>query len=268
MESFEAMSARTLEEAFERGRAVGRREGLAFEGIPPCSPWTTGASFRFERSWFDSFVAYERELLEQLRALQQQRWLQSLDPATRSSRNDIQVQVAGLVGRLQHQIERELRSARSAVDAELETGRGRSCTVAAMRAAPNRPVGVREVLEVGRFVADDPRRSLPDWPARRDAGGADYGWKWRLEDPLRPWTTSRWRVSWLCIDDPTYEVYAIERLKNPFGRGPNTGRVWLFGVLRDHQFVDTALRELERYAQAERNSLVVVAKAVRDAARR
>lgn len=34
-----------INDAFERGRAVGRVEGLAFEGVARIIPWTRGAQF-------------------------------------------------------------------------------------------------------------------------------------------------------------------------------------------------------------------------------
>jgi hypothetical protein len=111
---------------------------------------------------------------------------------------------------LQRRIEAELSAVRDAVDGELEEGRGRSCVVDAMRRAPNRPFGVREFRDVEAFVAEDPRRALQDSSTQRNLGGAEYGYRWRLEDPIRRWSTTRWRISWLCVDDPTYELYAVE----------------------------------------------------------
>jgi hypothetical protein len=251
----DGVDAHDLQEAFERGREVGRREGMAFKGVPALSPWSTGVEFRFERSWFDSFVSYERSLVETLRQVQRARWIERAHWDGASNSRDSAFEM------LQRRIADELALVRDAVDAERATGRGRACVVDALRAEPNRPVGVWELPDVEIFVREDQRRALPDWPERRDAGGADYGSHWRLEDPLRPWITSQWRVSWLNADDPTYEVYAIERMP-AFREEAQTGRVWLLGVLRDYGPAHEMLSELQLHAQGERNSLVVVAEAV------
>lgn len=245
-----------LEDAFERGREVGRREGLPFRGVPRVPLVTTDVRFAFERSWIDSFIAYERAVTRQLRAVQQQRWIErqnSLDEARDET-----------LASLQDLIREELLVARDAVDAELATGRGRRCVVQAIRSAPMRPPGVRAFRDVAAFIAEDPRRAIPDWPRTRDAGGADYGAHWRLENPIRRWNTTTWRVSWLNMGDPTYELYAIELLQ---GGEPAGGRVWLLGRLTESAAVEATVTELERYAQRERNSLVVVAEAVAQAAR-
>lgn len=302
------VSVQELEETFERGRRLGRREGLPFAGIPRVFPFTHGADFRFDRSWFDSFLHYERQILEELRNAQRARWSEQRDrdaltgeladaevrartapveigdlpwprrwlllrlrpwlESLENARADLAAHDRRGTGleQLQRRIEAELSAVRKAVDAELEEGRGRPCVVHAMRQDPNRPVGVREFTDVEAFVSEDPRRALPDWPRRRDAGGADYGYGWRMEDPVRRWNTTRWRVSWLCEHEPapTYELYAAERSARPED-GPSTGRVWLLGVLHDAPAVDETLGELERHAQPERNSLVAVAEAVRRA---
>jgi hypothetical protein len=300
--------ASELEDAFERGRDVGRKEGAMFKGIAGTPPWTNTIEFRWERSWFDAYADYERRLLEQLRRVQRTRWIERqheaglaelLDQAERAmqtgretarrrkrlwerlgtqkpssqleaARRDMgsQLRLAGLLEQLQEEIEQELHAARRAVDAELSYGRGRACIVQAMRSNPERPRGVREFSSVHEFVEADRRRALPDWPARIDAGGADYGYQWRLENPLRRWETTRWRISWLCEDDPAHEIYAIERLPHPDEVGLVTGRVWLLGVLGNRRLVDEALSELSLHAENERNSLIVAAESILAVVRR
>lgn len=166
---------------------------------------------------------------------------------------------------LQHNVERELRVVREAVDAELHEGRGRARLVAALRADPVRPLGVREYASVDDFVAEDPRRALADWPARRDAGGADYGYKWGLENPIQRWEVTRWRISWLGIERGIDEVYAIE-LPRWLPDESGSGRVWLLGVIRSADVLHSALGALELDGQGERNSLVAAADAVMKAA--
>ena len=246
---------REIEEAFERGRQVGQREGLAFKGTQPVRPWCHGVRFRFKTSWFDSFVAYERELLEDLRRVQCGRWLDHRD-----GREDD-------LGTLHKEIEDELAAARDAVDAELREERGNPRIVEAMRASPQLPDHVVEFADLESFVAADRRRGVFDWPHRRDAGGADFGHRWRLEDCFRRWQTTRWRVSWLCErKDPTGEVYAIEFLDGPSPRdGYQFGRVWLLGELHGWDNAMRALGDLQLDVQNERNSLIVVAGAVRAA---
>ncbi len=87
---------------------------------------------------------------------------------------------------------------------------------------------------------------------------------------MRRWLTTRWRVSWLSIADrdgvtPTYEVYAIEFVGADLSE--ETGRVWLMGKIESRDTIREILPELERRAQGERNSLVVVAQRIQNAVR-
>ena len=247
---------RDIEEAFERGRLVGQREGFAFNGVPPVAPWSHGAKFRFKTSWFDSFVAYERDVLDDLRRAQHGRWVER--------ETDYEANLT----QLQERLKVELSAVRSAVDRELEEGRGRPCVVEAMRALPQRPLSVCEYESLDAFVDQDRRRAVFDWPSRRDAAGADYGYRWRLENPFKRWETTQWRVSWLCEDDDsTKEVYAIEFLPEEAGGSGLFRRVWLLGKLQHWGAAEQVLGDLQRYAQNERNSLIVAAKAVGAAGR-
>jgi hypothetical protein len=78
--------AKELEAAFERGRAVGRVEGLAFKGVRSICPWTLGAQVRFSGGWFQSYVNYERDVLEELRRVQRGRWNQRVSLREREAR--------------------------------------------------------------------------------------------------------------------------------------------------------------------------------------
>jgi hypothetical protein len=172
--------------------------------------------------------------------------------------------------RVQRFIREQLHLVREAVDAELAFGHGYACTVEAIRSSPTRPLGVHEFVTVETFVHGDRRRVLWGADGRMGAGGEDYGFSWRLENPLRRWLTTRWRVSWLSIADgdgetPTYEVYAIEFCGA--GSSEETGRVWLLGKIRSRGTISAILPELEEHAQGERNSLVVVAEAIQTASR-
>lgn len=60
---------------FDEGVKVGRTEGMGFTAIPALVGVTRGASFAFESSWFHSYVAYERDLLDDLRRVQRERWI-------------------------------------------------------------------------------------------------------------------------------------------------------------------------------------------------
>jgi hypothetical protein len=162
--------------------------------------------------------------------------------------------------------DRELWRVRAAVDAELGGGRGRRCVVEALRLDPNRPDGVRELPDADTFVAEDPRRAGFASPHGMELGGEDYGLRWNLEDPIRRWETSQWRISWLGIDRPTYEVYAVEMTSVRGQAARRSGRVWILGRIESRSVVREALEELEFYAQAERNSLVAAARAVQRAA--
>ena len=175
-----------------------------------------------------------------------------------------------LAERAQRFIRDQLHEVRRVVDRELEFGRGYACTVEAIRSAATRPCGVHEFARVEAFVHGDRRRLHWGADGQMGAGGEDYGFRWRLENPLRRWLTTRWRVSWLSIADregttPTYEVYAIEF---PGGdRNEETGRVWLMGKVENRDMIHAILPELEQHAQRERNSLVVVAQRLQYAAR-
>jgi hypothetical protein len=175
-----------------------------------------------------------------------------------------------LAERARRFIRDQLHEVRSVVDRELEFGRGYASTVEAIRGAPTRPRWVREFASVEVFVHGDRRRMHWGAGGRMGAGGEDYGFRWRLENPLRRWLTTRWRVSWLSIADresvtPTYEVYAIEFPGG--GLSEETGRVWLMGKIESRDTIRAILSELERCAQHERNSLVVVAQRIQNAAR-
>lgn len=175
-----------------------------------------------------------------------------------------------LAERAQRLIRDQLHEVRRVVDRELEFGRGYACTVDAIRSAPTRPRGVREFASVKAFVQGDRRRAHWRADRRMGAGGEDYGFKWRLENPLRRWLTTRWRVSWLSIaaregETPTYEVYAIEFPGGDISE--DSGRVWLMGKIERRDTICAILPELERLAQRERNSLVAVARRIQNAAR-
>jgi hypothetical protein len=298
-------SEEELEEAYQRGLQQGRNEarfGPLLAELPAFEPWTDGVRFEPKRSWFDSLIAFERGLTENLRdielarwTLQQERtelageivatggdrgsgvreWLALAAHRLHSSRlqarlRDCQQQIT-LAEHAQRLIATQLQMTRDAVDAELEYGRGYVCTVEAMRSAPTRPRGVHEFASVEAFVHGDHRRAHLRGDPRMGAGGEDYGFHWRLEHSLRRWLTTRWRVSWLSITDhagetPTYEVYAIEF---PGGKlSEESGRVWLIGKIENRDTIRSILPELEQHAQRERNSLIVVAQRIRDAARR
>lgn len=299
-------SEEELDEVYQRGLQQGRREGTLgplLPTLPAFEPWTRGVSFQPLRSWFDSLVAFERGVTENLREAELAHWTlqqKRADLAGEIERtagkrrggaggwvgravasglhlaqpqnefDDCERQIA-LAERAQRFISIQLCAARDAVDAELEYGRGYACTVEAMRSAPIRPRGVHEFASVEAFVHGDRRRMLWRADGRVGAGGGDYGFNWRLENPLRRWLTTRWRVSWLSIADrndeiPTHEVYAIEF---PGGEASEeSGRVWLMGKIESHDTIYSILPELQQRAQRERNSLVVVAQRVRDAAQR
>jgi hypothetical protein len=254
------MKRSDIEEAFERGRQVGRQEGLAFEGVPRLGP-LPGAEFRFVDSWFESYVEYERRVVDNLRRVQHLRWLKHREPL------DLEA--------IEGDVLRELRRVQRAVDVEREEGRGRACVVAAMRALPQLPGSVREYGSMAEFVAEDERRAVFDWPAREDLGGADFGLWWSLENPFKRWLTTGWRISWLCEEgkfmgaddlvhdddgEATTELYALEFPNRDGGR--RHGRVWLLGKLRTRAAVDRALFDLQVHAIRERNSLIAAADAV------
>jgi hypothetical protein len=249
-----------IEAAFERGRQVGRREAFGPRGLPREGP-LPGAEFKFRRSYFESFAQYERDVVANLRHLQMLRWGR-------------EAETAGLID-LEEEARQELQVAKEAVDAELEEGRGSPAVVAALRATPELPSGVREYRNAKEFVEEDERRGdvMPSGEAQ--LGGADYGSRWGLEHPFKRWLVTSWRVSWLCevekfmgLSDEvhsdsgkaTTEVYAVEQLhRQP---RPDPPRVWLLGKLKTPAAVREALEDLTLEAMGERNSLIVAAVAV------
>jgi hypothetical protein len=243
---------------FEEGREVGRREGLPFAGIDPFPPFYPGVQFRFAESWVESFVAYERDLTACLRIVQRSLFF-------RRGKSDRAEEMA--LAEAQKKIEEELVEARRAVDAEVARGLGPTGIADALRGPPRRPRGVREYPSVDAFVAEDQRRALPNWPARRDAGGSDAGLNWGLEQQLRRWERTGWRISWLGNDraafagrGPTNEVYAIENAL-PRGTAGATRRVWLLGSMPTWDDVMAVVFPLYP-VRLERNSLVAAANAV------
>lgn len=255
----------SFREGFEEGRRVGQRDEFGPRGIPSSS-LLPGAQYEFRRSYFDSFVQYERDVLANLRHLQMVRWGREREPE---------------LGRLEQEVRTELRRAREAVDAELEADRGRSATVAALRATPQVPSSVREYRDPREFLLEDPRRGHETESGSVELGGADFGFWWGLEHPFKRWLTTGWRISWLCETekfmfggdgnshsdkgDATTELYAVESLKGATAVPPP--RVWLLGKLRTRAAVDRALGDFDLEAMRERNSLVAAAEAVARVAR-
>lgn len=256
---------------------MGRRERLAFGGIASVGRWLPGVRFEFDTSWFDSFLAYERELVGNLRLLQQVRWLERRGEVSLTELR-LPAPAAGGLARIEVEILEELCSIRRAVDSELDEGRGRRCVVEALRASPQRPASVVEYASMAAFVEEDRRRGMGRPPDREDGGGADLGAAWRVENPFRRWETTAWRISWLCNTDKdlfggdddavhggedgaTCELYAFERYTNNHAvRCPR--RVWLLGTLHTRARVNRALDDLRLYAMHERNSLIAAAAAV------
>lgn len=170
---------------------------LPFDDIPRVPGFTTGTEFKFDRSWFHSYLAYERGAREDLRHLQEAGWLIERDlrePLASPEVVDRQRRLV-LIKSFERFVRDQIRAAQRAVDAELEEGRGIRCAVEAMRADPIAPPTITSVPDAIPWIEADLRRAVGDWPARRDAGGADYGYDWSLENPTRRWQTSRWRIS-------------------------------------------------------------------------
>jgi hypothetical protein len=233
-------------DGFRRGYRAAQLERLGPRGIAR-STVLPGAKYEFRGGHFRSAIRYEREVMANLRHLQM---LRAARPAF--------VDLLALEG----EVKDELRIARRTVDELRDEGLGRACTVKAMRASPQRPPSVREYPTFTEAVEEDPRRALPDWPAREDLSGADVGFRWSLENPIRRWETTTWRISWL---EETEEVYAIELPDR--GRLSKRRRVWILGKLQSWEAVHGALWELQCHAMDERNSLVVAAERVARAAR-
>jgi len=159
-----------------------------------------------------------------------------------------------------------LERCRDALDRELAGAACAAEEAAGLRRESSRPSWVIE-YEIGAFLSEDPRRGLPAWHDGHgwDAGGADYGHEWTLEDPACPWERTSWRISWLNHGDPaeerTDEIYAYEL--DPHGR---PRRVWLLGRLYRDSWLDDPLNDalwsLPRPVARGRNSLLAAAEAI------
>ena len=271
---------REIEEVFERGRRVGQLEGIPFQGVQSIGSWLPGARFTFFSSWFESFVRYERHVVESLRELQRMRWLLQQGVVEAKTSVLLSGHSKETLEHLEQEIQDELMRVRWAVDGTLEEGCGRASVVGALRASPQRPVSVTEYDDAAAFIAEDPRRGIrnPEHVAVRP--GTSFGNYWRLENPFRRWETSSWCIAWLCDphkplweawedeewfvadeEDVTNEVYAIEALdkSNPFAED---GRVWLLGAIQKRASINRALDELKLHAMRDRNSLVAAADAI------
>jgi len=269
-----------LQAEFQRGRRVGQREGLAFQGVPSIDNWLPGARFDFRDSWFDSFVNYERWVMLNLRLVQRMRWHLHHNRDDAKAVLSRRLQNDQRLGELELKIKDELWEARAAVDAELEEGRGNAAIVSALRALPQRPASVVEFPDVTAFVAEDPRRGIPGAAKASVQAGATFGFDWKLENPLRRWEVSIWRIDWLCdanrmlysdddwqewnpaIDsDYTDELCACMVITDARGYELDT-RVWLLGVLHRRAGAERALEDLRRHEVRDRNSLIAAAAAV------
>ena len=251
---------RIRREGFEEGRRFERLQGLFFAGVPECRPWTYGVAFKAADTLFESQVAYERDLRAERQRVQRGLWLLRKDGEGPEGLEPLEEADRAIAG--------ELAKAKGTVDEDLHDGRRPPYAVAAMRCLPQRPAHVVELESLDAFVASDERRKLPDWPQRKDAGGADFGAEWQRENPFRRWETTSWRLSWLGAgEEPTLEVYALELLRPGLRGGRRTGRVWLLGSLPDWRAANETLGVLQLNARRERNSLVLAAEAVRVAAR-
>lgn len=133
-------------------------------------------------------------------------------------------------------------------------------TIQAIRRTADLPDSARSYATIAAFISENGRRALGD-PRLQDLIGQPLGDRWTLEEPDRPWITSRWRALWSSDgDQPTGEVYAIEHAARPHA----ARRVWLLGTPPPEPTTVSALTELTT-RQSERNSLALLASTVRAA---
>jgi hypothetical protein len=272
-----------MEEERKRIFAAGMRAGRLepqFVGWQR-EPMLPAVRFRFDGDLFEALFSYERDVLFALRRVQELRWIGRQEErrspvGARSGFDD-----TALATR-ESGVERELHRIRAAVDSELEAGYGHRCQVEALRAEPEMPADAIEFASEEEFFAGDGRRGERFESGGLRLVGADFGFRWSLENPFRRWETTTWRICWLCEKgvflsggslapaedraqsdegEATNELYAREEVGT---RGePQGGRVWLLGKLSTTAAVFRALDdELRRYAMGERNSLIVAADAI------
>ncbi len=218
-----------LEEAFDAGRRTGRSEVAPFAAVPLL------VTFPDTVPVHEAVIEYERRLLE---ALPQAH----LRPA----------RAAELESRLLD----ELTAVREWLDAFVESARAYAAEAPYLRRDP-RPVPppqeVRVYASVDEFVAEDPRRGLPDWPERRDARGSDHGGSWTWHDVDRPWAVTVWRVSLIRELSEVYAIQVADRGTGGWELAPDQRPrpVWLLA-----SGVDTSPRHplLTRNPMAERLS--------------
>lgn len=159
---------------------------------------------------------------------------------------------------------------RYALDLELQAASRAPSRAAGLRREPYKPRWVHEYPDVEAFIAEDKRRALPDYPARRDAGGADYDYDWTLEDIDQPRLITQWRISWLSAGGETDEIYARERRSDVPGACDSeenktlAGRVWLLGRLSKRDAGDAVDKALDGVSMKEgRNTLVAAVESIR-----
>ncbi len=123
-----------------------------------------------------------------------------------------------------------------------------------IRRLPALPPSTVMFPSIAAFIEDRAGRAQGD---RRieDLVGRPLGDRWVLEDPDRPWITSRWRAAWSCDGDhPLDEIYAVELVM----RAHPVRRVYLFGSAPAVPGVAHII-ESTMTRQGERNSLAALA---------
>lgn len=298
----DAEKRRLQQEAYEVGYEKGHRAGVrAAEPLPRVSGVAPSGPLRWEEAEtrIDGYLRYENNALSALHdTLRAQFHAKDDVPRAEQDLHHAQADLAALRGahsrlwwllgfrqrrwvddaheRLRHAndratsteqrietLSRALTACREALDRELKVAPAAAEKAAGIRRESITPGWAQEYPDIDAFIQEDPRRAVRDYPKRRDAGGADYGSDWTLEDPTRPWSSTTWRISWLS-EEATDEVYACE-----WGEGDGRKRVWVLGRLERSTTwgddpLDKVLWALPHAVRTGRNSLVAAAEAIRE----
>jgi len=237
--SYTHESMREVGDAEEAQREVARRRTERVHSVQGANRLTTGV----KRTGVKAFTAGDVQRADQ-----------RLKDAVR-----IHADQAGLCAVLDHEIE----DVRVWLDEQLEAGDAYKLVRASAR-RDTCEITTAVSYSLPTFLAEDPPgRELR--PGSGQVGGATYGDRWSWELPHQPWQTTTWSAFWLdngeiCVRDTTGP--------GDFVRDPDEEILLLGRVPRARiGSAEDFIGELQATVSHERNSLILLARAVFDAQR-
>ena len=304
-----------LTAAYERGRKFGLHEALPFQGLADLTPhrgvereyrvvvqYEVDLIFALDRAYLKShMVAIQRDsarrAAEKLAAITTyderlvgksslwaplfnayHRRLRSRERAEAADDERAAEREATAVDRSLSRIYEELQEVRDWLDDFVRDAEAYAYKRPTLRSDPKPqmpPDSVRVYNSVEDYVQENSARALKDWPRRKDAEGADYGYRWTWRDPDHPWIVTEWRISYI---EKLREVYARRLFPaddREYGwmmdRKPISQPVWLlrssFSLPREdgdewESAEDRYLTRLQNYVMQRHNSLIAAAQPV------